>query len=196
MFNRKNSQTDRILAKRQRERELVVIAVMTAIAVVSRSLFYMLPQVKPMAAVIMITGAALGRRAGFVTGALSALLSNFIFGQGPWTIWQMVAFGVLGYCSGYLFYRVSLERKRRILLFAIYGGVSVFLLYGLIMDTGSAIMYTRQVSKEILLATYATGVPFNAVHGLSTFCFLLVMSSAIMKKLNRVKKKYGVFEEE
>ena len=88
-------------------RELVVIAVMVAIAVGGRVAFFMLPQFKPVVAIVIIAGAALGAESGFAVGALSGFVSNFIFGQGPWTPWQMFAFGIIGFVSGLVFYRLA-----------------------------------------------------------------------------------------
>ncbi|MDD5950140.1 MAG: ECF transporter S component [Lachnospiraceae bacterium] len=173
-------------------RKLVLIAVMSAIAVVSRSMFYMLPQVKPMAAVILITGAAVGRRSGALTGMVSALVSNFIFGQGPWTLWQMVAFGLLGYLSGCLFSGKQINGKKRLVIFALFSGASVFLLYGFIMDTGAAFMSFQKVNSTILLATYISGAPLNAIHGISTLLFVFLMGNALFRKLYRIQKKYGL----
>ena len=82
--------------RKPQAKELVVIAVMCAIAVVSRAAFIWLPHFKPMTAIIIITGVALGAEAGFLTGAMTGFVSNFIFGQGPWTPWQMFAFGIAG----------------------------------------------------------------------------------------------------
>lgn len=89
--------------RRPRARELVVIAVMTALGVAGRAAFYMLPQFKPIAATVIITGVSLGCEAGFITGALTAFVSNMFFGQGPWTPWQMFALGLLGFISGLVF---------------------------------------------------------------------------------------------
>ena len=83
--------------RKPQARELVTIAVMSAIAVASRAAFIMVPFFKPMTGIIMITGIAFGSEAGFLTGAVSAFASNFIFGQGPWTPWQMFAYGVAGF---------------------------------------------------------------------------------------------------
>ena len=87
---------------RPEARELVTIAVMCAIAVASRIVFIMLPGFKPVVAIIMITGMAFGPSAGFLTGAMGAFVSNFVFGQGPWTPWQMFAFGIAGFIFGLL----------------------------------------------------------------------------------------------
>ena len=93
--------------RKPQARELVVIAVMVAITVSGRAAFFMVPQFKPVVALVIITGAALGAQSGFAVGALSGFVSNFIFGQGPWTPWQMLAFGIIGFLSGIIFYRLA-----------------------------------------------------------------------------------------
>jgi energy-coupling factor transporter ATP-binding protein EcfA2 len=79
--------------RRLRARELVVIAVLCALAVGGRAAFFMVPEVKPMTALVILAGAALGGETGFVVGATAAFASNLFFGQGPWTPWQMLAWG-------------------------------------------------------------------------------------------------------
>ena len=82
--------------RRPTAREIAVVAVLTALAVAARAAFVWVPHFKPMAAIIMIAGIAAGPQTGFLVGSVAALASNFIFGQGPWTPWQMLAFGVAG----------------------------------------------------------------------------------------------------
>lgn len=91
--------------RRPQAREVVVIAVMAALAVAGRAAFFMLPQFKPTAAIVIIAGVGLGAEAGFLTGALAGFVSNFFFGQGPWTPWQMFAFGIVGFLGGLIFRR-------------------------------------------------------------------------------------------
>ena len=81
--------------RKPQAREVLLIAVMAAIAVVGRMAFFMLPQFKPVTAIVIITGISLGAEAGFLTGAVAGFVSNFFFGQGPWTPWQMFAFGII-----------------------------------------------------------------------------------------------------
>ena len=88
--------------RRPTAREIAVVAVLTALAVAARAAFIWVPHFKPMAAVIMIAGLAAGPQTGFLVGSVAALASNFIFGQGPWTPWQMLAFGVAGLVAGLL----------------------------------------------------------------------------------------------
>ena len=95
----------RFEGRRPRAREIVVIAVLVALAVAGRAAFFMVPQFKPVAALVIIAGVALGAQTGFLVGVLSGFVSNFVFGQGPWTPFQMIAFGLLGLLAGLVFSR-------------------------------------------------------------------------------------------
>jgi energy-coupling factor transport system substrate-specific component len=178
--------------KKPQARELVLIAVMVAIAVASRAAFFMVPQVKPVIAIVIIAGISLGAESGFVVGALTGFISNFIFGQGPWTPWQMFALGIIGFLAGLLFSKGWLSGKR--VQLSIFGGLATLLLYGLIVDTSSVMMFSSTLTPKVVLTTYIMGAPFNAIHGVSTVIFLLVLSRPMIEKLSRVKKKYGLME--
>ena len=77
-------------------RRLILVAVMTALSVAGRFVFSAIPAFKPITAMVVITAIHIGPEAGFLTGALSALISNFYFGQGPWTPFQMLIWGLIG----------------------------------------------------------------------------------------------------
>ena len=93
----------RFEGRRPQARELVLLSTMTALAVAGRAAFYWLPQCKPVCAIVILTAVAFTPEAGFVTGAAAGLISNFFFGQGPWTPWQMLGFGLVGFLGGVLF---------------------------------------------------------------------------------------------
>jgi len=175
---------------RPRTRELVLIAVLVALTVASRAAFYMTPQVKPVMAVVIVAGIVLGARSGFAIGALTALISNFIFGQGPWTPWQMLAFGLIGGLAGLLFVEERLPRNRW--LIAVFGGVTTFILYGLIVDTSSVLLFTQNLSWQTAWPIYVAGVPFNAIFATSTAAFLALFGPMLEGALSRVRKKYGL----
>lgn len=177
--------------RRPRARELVVIAVMTALGVAGRAAFYMLPQFKPIAAIVIITGVSLGCEAGFITGALTAFVSNIFFGQGPWTPWQMFALGLLGFLSGLIFRRDIKTKAQRALL-CVYGALSTFFIYGGIMDSAYVLMAGSEPTLSALLAAYASGLPFNLIFSGATVLFLLALTRPILNKLRRIKKKYGL----
>ncbi|MBQ9108630.1 MAG: ECF transporter S component, partial [Oscillospiraceae bacterium] len=96
--------------RKPKPRELVVIAVLCAIGVAGRGAFFMLPQFKPVLALTIIAGVAFGGEAGFLVGAVTMLVSNMIFSQGPWTPWQMFSMGAIGFLSGVLFRKGLLRR--------------------------------------------------------------------------------------
>ncbi|MBQ3552081.1 MAG: ECF transporter S component [Clostridia bacterium] len=177
--------------RKPKTRELVVIAVMVTIAVVGRAAFYMVPQFKPVAAIVIITGVAFGAEAGFITGALSAFTSNLLFGQGPWTPWQMFAFGMIGFIAGLLF-KNEIKTKLSLLCLCIYGALSTFVIYGALLDTASVFMTASKVTFEMLLATYISGITFNLIHAAATIFFLVILARPMLKKLCRIKIKYGI----
>ena len=178
--------------RRPQARELLVVTVLAAIAVAGRAAFFMLPQFKPVVAIVIITGVCFGAEAGFLVGAVTGFVSNFFLGQGPWAPWQMFSFGLIGFLAGQLF-RTGLLKKERLSL-CLYGGLSAFFIYGGIMDLGSLLMFTPKLSWSALLAVYISGLWFNAVHAAATIFFLFVLSRPLIEKLERIKIKYGLLE--
>lgn len=178
--------------RRPQAREILLIAVMAAIAVVGRMAFFMLPQFKPVTAIVIITGISLGAEAGFLTGAITGFVSNFFFGQGPWTPWQMFAFGIIGFLAGLLFRGKREKYKKNKLILCLYGGIATLVIYGFLMDTSSVSMFGTGFSWKTLMAMYVSGLPFNIVHGISTMVFLFFLAGPMDRKLERIKKKYGI----
>lgn len=181
-------------SRRPQAREVLLIAVLAAIAVAGRAAFFMLPQFKPVTAIVIIAGVSFGAEAGFLTGAMAGFVSNFLFGQGPWTPWQMFAWGIIGFLAGLIFRGRRGKWKHKKWLVCTFGGLASLIVYGLIMDTASVIIYTSQLKWETLMAYYISGFPFNVVHGISTVFFLFVLAKPFISKLDRIKKKYGIME--
>ncbi len=174
--------------KKPQVREIVLLAVMTALAVAGRAAFYWAPQFKPVCAIVILTAAAFNAQAGFITGAAAALISNIFFGQGPWTPWQMLGFGLVGFFAGILFY----DREVKTVPLLAYGFFSVLIIYGLLLDTASLLIYSQDVSINALLAMYASGFVFNLIHATATLVFLLLLKKPILSKLSRIKTKYDL----
>ncbi len=177
-------------SRRPRARELVLLAVLCALGVAARAAFFMLPGFKPVAALVILSGVALGGEAGFLVGAVTMLASNILFQQGPWTPFQMFAMGLVGFLAGVLF-RKGLLRRGRVSL-CVFGALAVLVIYGGIMNPASAILYQSTITKEILLAYYLTGFPVDLVHAAATALFLWVFSQPMLEKLDRIKEKYGL----
>ncbi|MGX8795071.1 ECF transporter S component [Fusibacter sp. JL298sf-3] len=173
-------------------REVVVIAVLAALGVAGRIAFYMLPQFKPILAIVIISGVAFGSESGFLVGALSAFVSNFFFGQGPWTPWQMFCMGLIGLLAGRFYYRRKTAIKP--LRLAVFGFLTTLFVYGGIINIGSVSMFTKKVTVEAILASYVSALFFDLVHASATFLFLLILTNPLLEKLNRVKTKYGLLD--
>lgn len=170
-------------------KEITVLSTMIALAVVSRTAFYLVPQVKPIAAVIIIAGICFGAERGYIVGAFSAFISNFIFGQGIWTPFQMVAMGLIGLSAGLIFKVIKPNRWS----LSIVGFVLSFVVYGLIVDLSTILaVYGNNLTISGVLSVYASGVPFNAVFGVSTAVFLFLFGEMFIRKIDRVNIKYGL----
>jgi len=173
-------------------RELVIIAVLCALAVAGRAAFFMLPQFKPVIAIVIIAGVAFGGEAGFLVGAMTAFVSNMYFGQGPWTPWQMFAFGIIGFLAGVLFHKGLL--KRSTIPLCIFGSFATFIIYGGIMNPSTVLMYQSHPTIEMFIMSYFYGAPFDLIHALATATVLLLISRPMLEKLDRIKLKYGLIE--
>ena len=179
-------------SRKPQARELVVISVLCAIAVSGRAAFFMLPQFKPVAALVVIAGVCFGGETGFLVGAVTGFVSNFFFGQGPWTPWQMFAFGIIGFVAGVLFRKGFLRRTKTSL--CVFGFLSAVFIYGGIMNPASVIMYQENPNREMFISAYVMGLPFDLVHAVSTAFFLWFISEPMIDKLERIKIKYGLIE--
>lgn len=177
---------------RPNAREIALIASLIGIAVVSRAVFYLIPQVKPIGAVVVVSGVCLGAKRGYLVGAFSAFISNFIFGQGIWTPFQMVALGLVGFISGMVFERIKANKVG----LAFVGFLLTFALYGFIVDMSSVLMLSADLSLPSVLAVYGAGVPFSLVFGITTAVFLFLFGEAFVKKINRLQTKCGIYSNE
>lgn len=176
--------------RKPKAREIVILAVLIAVATVGRAAFFMVPNFKPILAIVIISGVALGKESGFLVGAMSAFVSNFLFGQGPWTPWQMIAMAVVGYLAGLIFHRYS-GRINRFALIA-FGAIAAFVIYGLIVDLWTILVMTPEPTLETAVMVYSAALYFNLIHAAATVVFLLLLAKPMIEKLERVKVKYGM----
>ena len=173
-----------------RPRDFMPVVVLTALSVTGRLLFAALPNFKPVSAIVILAGVCFGRQSGFLTGALSALVSNLFFGQGPWTPWQMYAWGLMGYVAGAL---ASTKLFRRPWAVLLYGFLASFG-YGFLMNSWTLFSFVQPVTWQAALATYGAALAFDATHAVSTVAFLSVTLLPWQKELRRIRQKYGVRE--
>ena len=165
--------------------ELVTVAVMTALCALGRSIFAPIPGFKPVSAIVALSGAGLGPAAGFVTGALSAVVSNMQFGQGLWTPFQMAAWGLIGMAAG--FFGKHIQKSRFLML--IFGGLSGIFYY-FVMDVCTLVMSGEGIGIGAYISLTLAGLPVMAVYAVSDMIFLLVLGNPICRRLARLRLKY------
>ena len=174
--------------KESSSKELAVLAILIALSVAGRFIFVWLPGFKPVTAITVIAAIYLGREAGFVVGSLSALVSNFYFGQGPWTPFQMFAWGILGFFAGVLSNRL-LKSRMILCLFGFVAGIA----YSLTMDVWTTLWADGTFNIIRYLSFVVTAIPVTIEYAVSNVVFLLFLTNPIGEKLSRIKKKYGLF---
>jgi energy-coupling factor transport system substrate-specific component len=164
-------------------RRMVIVAVMTALCFAGR----FIPFLKPVAALTIITALYLGGEAGFLVGALSAILSNFYFGQGPWTAFQMLAWGLIGLFAGILS-KPLLKSRVLLLIYGFIAGIG----YSFFMDIWTVLWYNEGFSVKLYAAALVSAIPYTVSYAVSNVLFLYLLTPPFGEKLQRIKVKYGV----
>ncbi|MFL5896431.1 MAG: prenyltransferase/squalene oxidase repeat-containing protein [Thermoleophilaceae bacterium] len=170
-------------------RVLALVAALAALGAIGRVAFAAFPNVKPTSDIVLFSGYALGGPAGFAVGAVAALVSNVFLGQGPWTPWQMVAWGIVG-VAGSLLGRVMRGREPGRLVLALACGLAGFG-FGALMD-----VYQWTLAAEHTLASYlavsGTSLAFNVAHAVGNVVFALLIGPAFIRALARYRRRFEV----
>lgn len=176
--------------RKPKARDMVPIAVMSVIAALGRAAFAAIPNFMPTSAIVLISGMQFGPQAGFLTGALSALASNMFLGQGPWTPWQMYAWGMIGFIGGILHSKGVFRHRIVLYIFGFVSGI----LFGWFMNLWMILGYVKPITAEAVILSYMMSVYMDVTHGVSNVLFLALLEKSWGKKLKRLKQKYGICE--
>lgn len=172
--------------------EIVLIAMLAAIAAVSRIPFAPLPSVQPTSFVIIMSALVFGSEVGFLVGSLAAIVSNMFLGQGPWTPWQMFGWGMMGFTAGLL--------KNTVLMKSLIGrnifGFVWGFIFGWLMNLWMILGFYAEINWKVFVTIYSASFYFDLAHALSNVFFITIFSSIWLRILLRVKKKYGMLKEE
>lgn len=164
-------------------RRMILVSVMTALSVIGR----LLPLFKPITALTILSAMYLGAESGFLVGAMSAVLSNFMMGQGPWTPFQMLAWGLIGLFAGIF----AKPLHRFPLLLYVYGIVSGAA-FSLILDIWTTLWTYKDFTWDAYAAAITAALPMTCLYAVSNLLFLLILRKPIGDKLMRIRKKYGL----
>lgn len=168
---------------------LALVATLAALAALGRIAFAPLPNVKPTTDIVFIAGYVLGGAPGFAVGATAALTSNLVFGQGPWTPWQMAAWGLVGIIgAGWaLATRNRLPRLATALILALCG-----LIFGVIMNLSSLLASDVTPTTGQLLAIQLQALPFDLAHAAGNVVFFLAFGPVLVRMLERYRLRLDV----
>lgn len=174
--------------KEMATRELVLIAVMTATAVVSKIIFFFTPSVNPLVSIVIISGIQFGPLFGFMVGALSPFVANMMFTQGPWTPFQMLTTGLIGVIAGSKWAKKSENNRFVISSLAVFSGI----LYSLLMDIWTVLSIDGVFTWTRYLTVLVPAIPFTITYMVSNAVFTNVLIKPLSTKIRRVKQKYGL----
>ncbi len=169
-------------------RIVALVATLAAFAALGRVAFAAVPNVKPTTDIVLISGYALGGGPGFVVGALAGLTSNFFFGQGPWTPWQMAAWGATGLIGAGL--AVLTRRTLGRWSLALVCGVVGFA-FTAVQDLGDWVTYSDHSAAQLRVYV-AKGIGFDFVHAFGCVLFALAFGPALARSIARFAARLNV----
>lgn len=173
-------------------REVVLLAMLAAIAAISRVPFAALPSVQPTSFVIILTGLVFGAESGFIVGAIAAIVSNIFLGQGPWTPWQMYAWGMMGMTAGLLRNTWWMKNMWGKIIFGFIWGY----IFGWFMNLWIIVSNIENFTWEFFTGVYVASIYFDLAHGLSNVFFIIIFGASWIKIMMRFKRKYGILDED
>ena len=162
------------------------VVVMVAVGSIGRIVFGFIPNVQPVTVIVVLMGFCYNPESGFLTGALSALISNMVMGQGPWTLWQMFAWGLIGLIAGFL---GKIKPLGNIYFAVIYSTLAAFL-FSIITDTWTVMTLGEGMTLASALSVFGAGLLFNIPHAVFNGVLSALLYKPMNKRLNRIKQKY------
>jgi energy-coupling factor transport system substrate-specific component len=165
---------------------VALVAALAALAIAGRIAFAAFPNVKPTTDIVIFAGYALGGAPGFAVGALAALVSNFWFGQGPWTPWQMAGWGLCGVLGAVLALGVRNAGRVALAATCAFAGIA----YGALMNFSLMATYGGDLSLRHFLVLEARAIPFEVAHVLGNVVLALVAGPAMVRMLIRFRERF------
>ncbi len=165
---------------------VALVAALAALAIAGRIAFAAIPNVKPTTDIVIFAGYALGAAPGFAVGALAGLVSNFWFGQGPWTPWQMAGWGMCGILGAAL--ALGGRNAGRLTLAAVCGFAGIA--YGALLNFSLMATYGGDLSLRHFLVLEGRAVPFDLAHAAGNITLALIAGPAMVRMLGRFRRRF------
>lgn len=163
-----------------------VTAALTALAVLGRILFASLPSVQPVTFLVLLSGYVFGSGTGFIVGMLTGLISNFFLGHGPWTLWQMLAWGICGLLSGVL---GKGKRQLALMPFLIMSALAAYF-FGMFMNTWHWLNLVYPLTWTTWAATWASSFLFDTIHAAGNVIFAVIFAHPFFNYLVRYRNRF------
>lgn len=178
--------------RKPQAREIVVVLILCIFAILARVVIP-IPHFKPAFAMILLAGMGFGPETGFMVGAVTAYFGNFLAGQGPYTPWQMLAYGAGGMLAGAIYRKKLLPRDPVVM--AIFGFAVCVVWIGPLLDLSTILLTVDSITWESALSVLRSGLPVNAMQGLCTALVMLLFGKPMLQKFDRVKLRFGMLED-
>lgn len=162
---------------------IVLLAILIATASIGRLILISIPSVNLQSFIVIMVGIVFGKKEGFIVGSLSALVTAMILGIGPWVVFQMIGWGLMGLTAGLI------AEKLDNIVFRVAFGLAWGLLYGWIADL-SGIFYLGSINLGSVLGLFISSFPFDMLHGVSNAVLWAVFYNWFKKIFLRSKTKY------
>lgn len=169
-------------------KDIAVIATLGSFAAVSRVPFVVIPNVQPVTFIVVLAGSVFGSYTGFLIGTIAAFVSNIFLGQGPWTPWQMIAWGIAGAVGG-----IFKKKKLSVEAFAILCFLTGFI-YGFIMNLWCVLGFVKTINFTSIALTYLNAIPFDLAHAVGNILFAIVFYDKFYNILARFYRKVNYIE--
>ncbi len=162
---------------------IVLLAILIATASIGRLILISIPSVNLQSFIVIMVGIVFGKKEGFIVGSLSTLVTAMILGIGPWVVFQMIGWGLMGLTAGLI------AEKLDNIVFRVAFGLAWGLLYVWIADL-SGIFYLGSINLGSVLGLFISSFPFDMLHGVSNAVLLAVFYNWFKKIFLRSKTKY------
>ncbi len=160
-----------------------IVGTIVSTAVLGRISMFSIPNIQPVTFLVIVAGYIYGSGVGFLAGALTAIISNFALGQGPWTLWQAVAWGLVGASGGLLKLIIKEPKKSVLVTVAILWGY----LFGAIMDSFGWLVFMPVHTFSTYLAMFASSFVFNTLHALGNGLFMFALGVPLMTGIETIR---------
>jgi energy-coupling factor transport system substrate-specific component len=169
-------------------KSIAALSTLSALGGVLRIPFAAIPGLQPTTFIVAVTGYTMGSISGFIVGAMAPFISNFFLGHGPWTLWQMLGWGLCGFFFGLV---KKLIKRDNILLFTVLCGIWGYI-YGIILDMWYIVAFIKAFDIKSIAVGVSASLYFDTIHAVGNVVFSMLLARSFIHTLSRFNKRYTI----